>query len=73
MCDPEVVKEGYARGHLIKLWIMKVYQRGISRGAYSWTRQAQTVDLRVGLRVFSDVSVGHPLGDDAEMLGALGH
>ena len=71
--DSEFMKESYARGYLIKLWIVKVHQRGISWGAYSWTRQAQAVGLRVGLRVFGDVSVGHPLGDDSEMLGALGH
>jgi len=71
MSDPEFVKECDARGYLVKLWVVTVYQRGIPRGMYDRTRQTQAVGLWVGTCVFHDISVGHPLRDDAEISGAF--
>jgi len=64
VCDPEFVKEGYARGHLIKLRIVKVCQRGTSR--------ERTVGLAKRKRLASGLnfvySVTFPLGIHSEMM-----
>ena len=67
------MKVHYAKHYLGKLWIDKTHKYKTSRAVYDGTHQTQAVGLRIGLDEFHDVSIRHPLRDDAEILGVLRH
>ena len=65
------MKVCYAKRHFGKLWVVKARKYKTPRKVYGGTHQTYTIGLWIGLDVFRHVSIGHPLGDDAEILGFL--
>ena len=71
MCDPKLMKVRHAKCHLGKLWVVEAHRYKTSREVYSGAHQTQAVGLWIGLDELRNVSIGHPLRDDAEILTAL--
>ena len=72
MHNPELVEVRYTRRHLGKLCVVELEQKTSKQEIYGRrTHKAQTVGLWIRPDVFHHVSVGHPLRDDAEILGIL--